>query len=852
MKPFPLFLAVGFLCFLPLRLPASEEPRFPFSLPWDDATPGVTDMSGLLEKPAGAHGFVQARPDGHLYAGDRRIRFFGVNTTFGANFPTHEAAEGIAARMAKFGIGCVRFHHMDTQKAPAGILQADRRTLDPERLDRLDYFIARLKAHGIYANLNLHVGNVYPGMPAWEKHPSFFKGVDLFYPPLLEAQRDYARQLLRHVNPYTHTAYADEPAVAFVEINNENGLISEWWSGSLDAMPEPYRAELEAPWNRWLQARYPSQEALQKAWNLADQPSGGELLREGNFAGGLGSAWTLEQHFGAKAATAKLPEGEGGLRLHVEKTGSLEWHLQLSQPLLSLEGDKSYTLAFRARAAAGTPRRVSVDVGQAHAPWGLLWSAKADLGPEWKEYRFVFQVTDREPNARVVFGNLGESGADLDFADVSLRPGGRFGLSEGEHLGALPLFIKSSFASRTAEAQRDWLRFLWETEEAYWTGMRCFLRDEIRTHSLLVGTAAEYSLPQIQAAFDVVDSHAYWQHPNFPRKPWDLTDWTVAPLSMAGIKGGGTLPGLALRRVEGKPFICTEYNAPSPNPHAAEAFLLVSAFAGLQDWDALFAFEYSGRTDDWDSRRQGSFFDIDQNSAKLVTLPAAVSLFVRGDLPKAAATRTLAVSQDQALEYCRRRGTWWAAENVIGMPWQDLFRVAFQIGNASSASATGESSPLFWDTPHARAAVDAPRGKALIGQGSGEPIALGEVGVAFQGWAALALTAIDGPDFHSPGRVLICAAGSVENTGMVWKSAAKDSVGRDWGRAPVLAEGIAARVTLPLPPARMKAWALDERGQRGAPIPLQAEGSGSALNLGPEHCTLWYEVEISGDLSTNR
>ncbi|MDD5351218.1 MAG: cellulase family glycosylhydrolase, partial [Chthoniobacteraceae bacterium] len=214
-------------------LQAGPEPRFPFVLPWDDATPGVTDMSGLLEKPAGSHGFIQAR-DGHLFADGKRIRFFGVNTVFGANFPTHEAAEKIAARMAKFGINCVRFHHMDNRAAPSGIWNEDMRTLNAGQLDKLDYFIAQLKAHGIYSDLNLHVSRVYPGMPEWKEAPGFSKGVDLFYPPMLEMQRDYARQLLRHVNPYTHTAYADEPAVALVEINNENGLIEEWNHGALD------------------------------------------------------------------------------------------------------------------------------------------------------------------------------------------------------------------------------------------------------------------------------------------------------------------------------------------------------------------------------------------------------------------------------------------------------------------------------------------------------------------------------------------------------------------------------------------------------------------------------------------
>ena len=208
---------------------------FPFVLPWDDATPSIANVSNWLDKPAGSHGFVVAR-DGHLYEGEKRIRFFGVNFCFGASFPTHDAAEKIAARMAKFGINCVRFHHMDGQPAPNGIFRPDMRTLDPGQLDKLDYFIAQLKKNGIYADLNLHVSRTYPGLPRWEGMPSFDKGVDNFHPSMIDLQREYTRDLLTHTNAYTHTRYADEPAVALVEINNENALFHEWWSGALDSM----------------------------------------------------------------------------------------------------------------------------------------------------------------------------------------------------------------------------------------------------------------------------------------------------------------------------------------------------------------------------------------------------------------------------------------------------------------------------------------------------------------------------------------------------------------------------------------------------------------------------------------
>ena len=87
---------------------ASAADMFPFTLPWDDASPTVISLAHLNDKPAGKAGFVKVK-DGHLFVGDKRFRIFGVNVCFGANFPTHEAAEKVAARMAKFGINCVRF-----------------------------------------------------------------------------------------------------------------------------------------------------------------------------------------------------------------------------------------------------------------------------------------------------------------------------------------------------------------------------------------------------------------------------------------------------------------------------------------------------------------------------------------------------------------------------------------------------------------------------------------------------------------------------------------------------------------------------------------------------------------------
>ena len=84
-----------------------------FTVPWDDNLPGPTDMSFLLDRPAGAKGFIQIA-DGHLVTGDGvRWRIWGQNLCSSAPLPPMYMAPIIARRLAKFGINCIRLHHID-------------------------------------------------------------------------------------------------------------------------------------------------------------------------------------------------------------------------------------------------------------------------------------------------------------------------------------------------------------------------------------------------------------------------------------------------------------------------------------------------------------------------------------------------------------------------------------------------------------------------------------------------------------------------------------------------------------------------------------------------------------------
>jgi len=331
-----------------------------------------------------------------------------------------------------------------------------------------------------------------------------------------------------------------------------------------------------------------------------------------------------------------------------------------------------------------------------------------------------------------------------------------------------------------------------------------------------------------------------------------MNDWTVKNEAMTGAADGGTLPGLAPQRVAGKPYICTEYNHAAPNTFAAETFPLGCAYAALQDWDGIFAFAYSHRGDDWDKGYFPSFFDIDQHPTKMATLPASLALFMRGDVAPAKTEDIATMTLAEAVEHARIGGPRIGAEQ-FGRPRMAALmrRVGVKLGPREGAiNAPPPAGPVYksdtgelgWDTVDRVVTVDTAKSKAVIGFAERRSYELGGVKIEFgalnQGFGIVQLTVLDGVDFATAKRILITATATAENTGMQWTSDKKDSVGKNWGKAPSLVEGVPAKITLPDGGAKLKAWALDDRGQRRAEVPVKD----GVLEIAPEHRTLWYEL----------
>ena len=276
------------LLLLPLSgglLRAAEGPRphartnaegwYEWAFPLDDPALEEIDLSFLLDPPAGRRGFLTVSDEGHFVFEDgTRARFFGTNVGGPSAAPDKRIAEFTAARLARFGVNLVRLHAPDSRWA--GLIdygRGDTRALDPETLDRYDYFVAQLKEHGIYVYFDLLCyRNFQPGDGVrdaeemdtrWEHS---MKGASIFDRRMIELQKEYATQLLTHRNPYTGLRYVDEPALAVQEITNENSL---FYLHNQKLMLPSYVEDLRGLWNAWLLGRYGDREGLAGAWTNA-------------------------------------------------------------------------------------------------------------------------------------------------------------------------------------------------------------------------------------------------------------------------------------------------------------------------------------------------------------------------------------------------------------------------------------------------------------------------------------------------------------------------------------------------------------------------------------------------------
>jgi hypothetical protein len=815
----------------------------------------------------------------HFRRDSRGVRIWGVNLCFGGNFPTHEDAPYVAERLAAAGVNSVRCHHLDTSRWPRGIWNSrDGKTIEPQALDRLDYLINELAQRGIFVNLNLHVGRAhsqYLGLPP--TGTEFDKIAGIFTPALIEAQRQYAKDLLTHVNPYRgNVRYADDPAIAFVEITNEDSFFMWGAEQKLRAFPEYYTKNLGGQFNDWLRQWYGSDDALRAAWSRGTQPLGDNMLQNSTFTAwdakrGIPEHWSIEQHEGCRATLSRsqsLPSG--AVQVEISKANSTEWHLQLTQGGFALTEGQYYTVSFQASSIQ--PRSISCNVSQAHESWASLGlSRRVDLTPEWKKFSLGFVATAGDKNARVSFAFSANS-TTFSLAQVEVRPGGQMGLApdESASAGRVRLFQENESTLRIL----DRMMFLAETEKAYFDNMRSYIKKDLGCGALVTGTIVFGPLGlYAQSDMDYIDSHSYWQHPTFPGRPWDSANWLIEQKPMTDHPDQATLFRIAAERLAGKPFTLSEYNHPAPLDAQAECVPMVASFAAAQDWDGVWLFDYASGSNAWNRQTMSGFFDIDTNPAKWGFVRAGAAIFgsgekrgrtrssispniVVGSVLSGAPTVLLAMAKvhvrygDNMLRTLTSTSNirpdgllqtqmlgWWPSDSAL-TPQTGPIVPPYRLTWSVDAQGKGMYQTGGQTAPTARQAqVYTGHAKRF------EETTSGRIRIASPDFVALTVTPLD-PDKaarandYSP--LLITACGRCENAGMQF-SADRRTVGRNWGQAPVRIEAV--RGSLIVPDGKWTCYALAPDGSPKQQIPIAYENGRGTLALSPEYGTMWYLLE---------
>ncbi|TWU31337.1 beta-galactosidase [Novipirellula artificiosorum] len=816
---------------------------------------GVADLSYLNSDRIPEAGYVSVS-DGHFVdAEGQRLRLFGTNVTGDSCFPDQDVAPLLARRLRQFGFNCLRLHFMDHSWSGSS---RDSLWDDPaigklseQSLAKLDRLIAECAANGIYLNLNLHVGREYPGQPTVASSRAFrySKNLDRWHEPFIRQMEAFCRDLLGHVNPHTGRRYAEEPAIACIEINNENTMIRDDLS-DLRRLPEPFLHALQQQWTRWLQRRYGTTESLRQAWNADVVPLGEERFTSMD-------EWRAQNAGGAEST---LEKDQSRLTWTATQSGTADWNLQLQYKGLQLDPGR-YTLSFRARSRDS--KRVGVNVMLDSEPYGNVGLNEAiGLSPQWQTFTLSgpIKAASTPGHLRLNVSLRNETG-QVEFDNVSLRPGGGEGLPETD---TLERGVGLPGATAVATVRLDWMRFLIDTEMATTTRIVRLLKDEIGCKMPVADTQVSYGgvagVLRESTLSDYVDIHGYWEHPSYTRNDaGHVTAFRIANTSQVAAADGGTLARMGVSRIAGRPFSISEYNTPAPNDHGAELLPLFTAVAGMQDWDAFYSYTYRDFGKDYANTFMRSYFHLIGRANVLVHAPACALAFRKGLITTSADGVACRIPVDQVPQVTLQDGAvedvWRRVGGDPAAVWLRKATVdlvnsgddAVLSGNTtvSAGLRVADTNQIRWypnDPDGAWFSLEAPAVRLLIGHVGGRTFEVGDVQVAVldrpwprdvPAYACISLVALDAKPLAESQEILLAASARTENAGMPWNEERTGFTSNDWGQSPTLSEGVPLDLTVPGTPVR--AWRLAADGRKTEELAIR----NGAVSLRPEHQTLW-------------
>jgi hypothetical protein len=233
---------------------------FQFNPAPDPFEPSAIDLRFLNEKVAGEHGFISVENGQFMLGGSKEpVCFWAVNG------PPHEltgtALKQCARMLAKHGVNLVRVH--------GGYFDKDGQ-VDPVKIKHAIEIVEAMKAEGIYTHFSIYFplwltpAPNTPWLEGYDGHQHPFAAL-LFNAGFQAQYRKWWTALLTTLSPTTGRPLVDEPAVAGLEIQNEDSFF--FWTFAEKNIPDPEWRILEHQFGDWLTKRYGSIASAFSHWN---------------------------------------------------------------------------------------------------------------------------------------------------------------------------------------------------------------------------------------------------------------------------------------------------------------------------------------------------------------------------------------------------------------------------------------------------------------------------------------------------------------------------------------------------------------------------------------------------------
>ena len=270
---------------------SAEDGHWPFTPSKDEfSKTALLDLRNLNEAVAGESGYVALSKDGNSFVlgNGQPVRFWGLGDDAASREKVDLARH--ARFIAKRGVNMVRFH--------GNVTPSDGKltNIDEKERDHLWKLVAAMKKEGIYTTFSPYwavSSRVKPEMGVLNSGKGNEFGKLFFDKKLQEAYKGWLKAVLTEKNPYTGIPLAKDPALAIVQLQNEDSLL--FWTSQ--AIEGEGAAELRKQFGAFLTKKYGSLDKAKAAFDGTNAPGD-------NFATGepgIVIVWELTQRGGSPA-----------------------------------------------------------------------------------------------------------------------------------------------------------------------------------------------------------------------------------------------------------------------------------------------------------------------------------------------------------------------------------------------------------------------------------------------------------------------------------------------------------------------------------------------------------------------